>query len=58
MNSSMFRSNFMKQNNMDMTQGSSNSYSDDDQESLFGTEEECLIKLMEQRKKVTYLTYF
>jgi len=57
MNSLMFRSNFMKQNSMDMTQGSS-SYSDDDQESLLGTEEECLIKLMEQRKKVTYLTYF
>lgn len=51
MNSSMFRSNFMKQNSMDMTQGSS-SYSDDDQESLLGTEEECLIKLMEQRKKI------
>lgn len=58
MSPSGFRSNFMKHNSMDMlqTQGS-NSYSDDDQDSMFGTEEECLIKLMEQRKKVTYLTY-
>lgn len=52
---SRFSSNFMKQNSMKMlqTQGSCN-YSDDDQESLYGTEEECLMKLMEQRKKVTF----